>query len=87
MPDRVISIDENVFAYFCNGKGIDGTSDLVSQRDQRRELSEFEVSAFRENRKVSFTSLYLLEPLENDLSGVKEIKDQMKTLSYGKAGR
>lgn len=77
-------IADKILAYSATGRGSDGHNEWNSQRDQTRQLGEFE---FRQSRKVFFVPLYLLATLDDDLFGTRAADNQVKMLSSRKADR
>ncbi|PXF41823.1 hypothetical protein BWQ96_08471 [Gracilariopsis chorda] len=85
--DRVRFIAENILVYSLTGRGTDGEFQWNSQRDQTRQLSEFEHLALCDTRKVFFSPLHLLATLDDDLFGTRAANNQFKMISSRKAER
>ncbi|PXF43284.1 hypothetical protein BWQ96_06981 [Gracilariopsis chorda] len=85
--DRVRFIADNILEYAPTGRGRQGEMHWNAQRDQKRQLSEFESIGFRDTRKVFFCPLHLLATLDDDLYGTRASDNQVKMLSARKADK
>lgn len=83
---RIRFAAERIKAYSPTRSGDNGGNSWISQRDQTRQLSEFENLAFRWTRKV-FSTLSLLATLDDDLFGTRAAENQVRTLSNRKADK
>lgn len=78
---------ERIKSYFPTGRGDNGVEKWISQRDEMRQISQFENLAFREKRKIFLSTLQLLATLDEDLFRTRAADNQVKPLSNRKVDK
>ena len=85
--DEVLFISNNILGYSATGRGNDGQSTWLSQRDLTPLLSDFEKVAFEVSLKIFFQPHFQMATLQDDLYGTRAQDNQVKTLRVRKADR
>lgn len=80
-------IANHLLAYSPVSRGRDGLQAWNACRDHTQQLTEFETLAFREVRKVFFSTMHLFATLDDDLFGTRAADNQVKTISARKADK
>lgn len=75
----------NILAYPPTGRGNSRQQRWSAQRDQTRQLTEFDSIALRETRKIFFVPLHMMATLDDDLFGTRAADNQVKMLRSRKA--
>ena len=85
--DEVRFVSNKIVEYSAPGRGNDGQSTWVSQRDLTLLLSDFEKVAIDLSLKIFFQPHFLVATLDDDFYRTRAQENQVKTLSARKADR
>lgn len=84
---RVRWVSQHLLAFPIVGRGKDGASNWMAQRDQTPNLTEFEQTAFKDTKDIFLHVVHLFLTLDDDLFGTRAADNQVKLLSSRKADK